>query len=133
AMEAEKVPVRRRLAQALVASGALAGAASLGTVLGYKGYFEEGLGAGAGFGGVAVAMLGRGSFGGLVLASLLFGTLQQGGLALNAHVPKELMDVLQGVVICVVALADARLRAAVVSAVARPAARLRGAGGAKPA
>ncbi len=123
AMEAEKVPVRRRLEQALIASGAIAGAASLGTVLGYKGYFEEGLGAGAGFGGVAVALLGRGRFEGLVLASLLFGTLQQGGLALNAHVPKELMDVLQGVVICVVALADARLREAVANVVVRPIAK----------
>jgi ABC-type uncharacterized transport system permease subunit len=110
AMQAEKVPVKRRLAQALVISGALAGAASLGTVLGYKGYFEEGLGAGAGFGGLAVALLGRGSGVGLVLAALLFGTLQQGGLAVNAFVPKELMDVLQGVVICAVALADARAR-----------------------
>ncbi len=114
-MVAEKVPVARRLAQALVASGAIAGAASLGTVLGYKGYFEEGLGAGAGFGGVAVALLGGGRAGGLVFAALLFGTLQQGGLALNAHVPKEVMDVLQGIVICAVALADVRLRAAVLS------------------
>ena len=121
AMEAEKVPVKRRLEQALIASGAIAGAASLGTVLGYKGYFEEGLGAGAGFGGVAVALLGRGSLAGLVLAALLFGTLQQGGLALNAHVPKELMDVLSGVVICAVALADARLRAAAGVWVRRPA------------
>lgn len=118
AMDAEKVPVKRRLEQALIASGAIAGAASLGTVLGYKGYFEEGLGAGAGFGGVAVALLGRGSAIGLILAALLFGTLQQGGLALNAHVPKELMDVLQGVVICAVALADARLRAAIIAPVA---------------
>jgi general nucleoside transport system permease protein len=113
AMEAEKVPIARRIAQALIVSGAVAGAASLGTVLGYKGYYEEGLGAGAGFGGIAVALLGRGSAVGLVLAALLFGTLQQGGLALNAHVPKELMDVLSAVVICAVALADARLRAAV--------------------
>lgn len=120
AMEAEKVPVKRRLEQALIVSGAIAGAASVGTVLGYKGYFEEGLGAGAGFGGVAVAMLGRGSLGGLVLAALLFGTLQQGGLALNAHVPKELMDVLQGVVICAVALADARLRSAALEVVRKP-------------
>ncbi len=110
AMEAERVPVKRRLAQALIVSGAIAGAASLGTVLGYKGYYEEGLGAGAGFGGVAVALLGQGRFLGLVFAALLFGTLQQGGLALNAHVPKELMDVLQGVVICAVALADVKLR-----------------------
>ncbi|MBX3219996.1 MAG: ABC transporter permease [Labilithrix sp.] len=123
AMAAEKVPVRRRLEQALLASGALAGAASLGTVLGYKGYFEEGLGAGAGFGGVAVALLGRGRFGGLVLGALLFGTLQQGGLALNAYVPKELMEVLQGIVICAVALADARLRAAVGEVLTRPLAK----------
>jgi general nucleoside transport system permease protein len=110
AMAAERVRVAARLAQAFVLSGAIAGAASLGTVLGYKGYFEEGLGAGAGFGGVAVALLGRGRTIGLVLAALLFGTLQQGGLALNAHVPKELMDVLQAVVIFAVAIADARSR-----------------------
>jgi simple sugar transport system permease protein len=119
AMEAEKVPVRWRLQQALVVSGAIAGAASLGTVLGYKGYFEEGLGAGAGLGGIAVALLGRGHALGLMLASILFGTLQQGGLALNAHVPKELMDVLQGVVIVAVALADARLRATVIAPIVR--------------
>lgn len=106
AMVAEKVAVQARLGQALVVSGALCGAASLGTVLGYKGYFEEGLGAGAGFGGLAVALLGRGNAAGLVLAALLFGTLQQGGLAVNAFVPKELMDVLTGVVVVAVALAD---------------------------
>jgi simple sugar transport system permease protein len=113
-MRAEKVNVRGRVEQALVFSGAIAGAASAATVLGYKGYFEEGLGAGAGFGGLAVALLGRGNAVGLVLAALLFGTLRQGGLALNAHVPKELMDVLSGVVICVVAIADTQLRDALV-------------------
>jgi simple sugar transport system permease protein len=109
AMAAEKVPVRARVGEALVVSGAIAGAASLGTVLGYKGYFEEGLGAGAGFGGLAVALLGRGNPAGLVLAALLFGTLQQGGLAVNAFVPKELMDVLTAIVICAVALTDGAL------------------------
>lgn len=108
AMQSEGVPVGKRLAQALVLSGAITGAASLGTVLGYKGYFEEGLGMGAGFGGIAVALLGRGSAVGLVLAALLFGTLQQGGLAVNAVVPKELMDVLEGVVIFAVAVAEAQ-------------------------
>jgi simple sugar transport system permease protein len=109
AMQAEKVPVRARLEQALVVSGAIAGAASLGTVLGYKGYFEEGLGAGAGFTGLAVAILGRGSAVGLVFAALLFGTLQQGGFSVNAFVPKEIMDVLTGIVVCAVALADERI------------------------
>ena len=94
---------------ALVLSGAIAGLAALAPVLGYKGYFESGLGAGAGFGGIAVALLGRGHPVGLVLAALLFGTLEQGGLVINARVPMEIMTVLQGVVIVAVALADARV------------------------
>ncbi len=113
ACAAERIAVRSRVAQAMILSGALAGLASSATVLGYKGYFEQGLGAGAGFGGLAVALIGRGSGVGLVLAALLFGTLQQGGLAINAYVPMELMDVIQGVVIMAVALADARVRDAI--------------------
>ena len=114
ACAAERVPVRARIAQAMILSGAICGLVSSATVLGYKGYFEQGLGAGAGFGGLAVALLGRGNGVGLVLAALLFGTLQQGGLAINAYVPMELMDVIQGVVITAVALADARVRGALV-------------------
>ncbi len=110
ACRAAKIPVQRRRSEALIASGAIAGLASLGTVLGYKGYFEQGLGAGAGFAGLAVAILGRGRLAGIVFAALLFGTLAQGGLAINAYVPAEAMDVIQGVVIVAVALADARLR-----------------------
>ncbi|HEY1695863.1 MAG TPA: hypothetical protein VGG39_27035 [Polyangiaceae bacterium] len=112
ACAAERIPVARRLGGALVLSGAVAGLASLAPVLGYKGYYESGLGAGAGFGGIAVALLGRGHPVGLLLAALLFGTLEQGGLVVNARVPMEVMTVLQGVVIVAVALADARVRAA---------------------
>jgi ABC-type uncharacterized transport system permease subunit len=111
ACAAERIPVRRRLVQAMLLSGALAALSSSATVLGYKGHFESGLGAGAGFGGIAVAMLGRGSALGLVASALLFGTLEQGGLAINAHVPMEAMQVLEGVIIVAVALAEARVRA----------------------
>jgi simple sugar transport system permease protein len=111
ACRVEGIPVRWRRAQALLISGGIAGLASLGTVLGYKGYFERGLGAGAGFTGLAVAILGRGRLTGIVFAALLFGTLAQGGLVINAYVPAEVMEVIQGVVIVVVALGDARLRA----------------------
>ena len=106
ATAAAKIPVARRIGQAMVLSGAVAGLASTATVLGYKGYFELGLGAGAGFGGLAVAMLGRGSAWGLVLAALFFGTLEQGGLAVNAHVPREVMSVLEGAAIVVVAVVE---------------------------
>jgi ABC-type uncharacterized transport system permease subunit len=111
ACAAEKIPVARRLGTALVLSGAVAGVAAIAPVLGYKGYFESGLGAGAGFGGIAVALLGRGHPVGLLLAALLFGTLEQGGLVINGRVPMEVMTVLQGVVIVAVAMADARVRA----------------------
>jgi simple sugar transport system permease protein len=119
ACAAERMPVARRVAQAMLASGAIAGLVSSATVLGYKGYFESGLGAGAGYGGIAVAMLGRGSPAGLIASALLFGTLEQGGLAINAHVPMEVMQVIEGVVIVSVALADARVRAVIARAVPR--------------
>ncbi|HEY8040376.1 MAG TPA: hypothetical protein VIF15_11310 [Polyangiaceae bacterium] len=114
ACAAERIPVARRIGAALVLSGAVAGLGAVAPVLGYKGYFESGLGAGAGFGGIAVALLGRGHPLGLLGAALLFGTLEQGGLVVNARVPMEVMTVLQGVVIVAVALADARVRAALV-------------------
>jgi len=112
ACAAERIPVARRLAAALLLSGAIAGLGALAPVLGYKGYYEQGLASGAGFGGIAVALLGRGHPVGLVLAALLFGTLEQGGLVINARVPMELATVMQGVVIVAVALADQRVRAA---------------------
>jgi simple sugar transport system permease protein len=116
ACAAERIPVEKRVAAALVLSGAVAGVACVGPVLGYKGYFEGGLGAGVGFGGVAVAMLGGGRTVGLVAAALFFGTLEQGGLAVNARLPREAMTVVQAVVIVALALASSRVR----SALARP-------------
>lgn len=105
ACAAEGIPVGSRRMLAMTLSGAIAGLAAAGTVLGYKGYYEMGLGAGAGFGGIAVAFLGRGNPVGLLLAALLFGTLAQAGLAINAQVPKEAMGILEAVVIIAAALA----------------------------
>lgn len=103
------VPVRLRLAQALVVSGAIAGLAGIVPVSGYKGYYELGLGAGAGFAGIAAAMLGGGSVVGMLLAALLMGTLAQGGLAINAFVPREVTEIVQAAVIVGVALGDSWL------------------------
>ncbi len=99
ACEAQGIDVPRRRLQAMALSGGLAGLAVAGTVLGYKGYYELGLGAGAGFSGIAVAMVGRGGPAQLVVAALLFGTLAQAGLAINARVPRDAMGVLEAVVI----------------------------------
>src|SRR5207253_3713879 len=89
--------------RAMVVSGAIAGLGGLNYVLGYKHYYEEGFGAGAGYLGIAVAIVGRNHPVGVVLAALLFATISQGGLAVNAIVPKEFVDVLQAVVIIAVA------------------------------
>ena len=115
ACRAEGIDVSKRLVQAMLLSGALAGAAMIATVLGYKGYYELGLGAGAGFTGVAVALLGRGNPLGMVLAAILFGTLEQAGLAINARVPKEAMDVLTAAAIVLVSMAHRAPRLRVVT------------------
>jgi simple sugar transport system permease protein len=106
ACRAEGINVPQRLVLAMLLSGALAGLAMSATVIGYKGYYELDLGKGAGFTGIAVALLGRGNPLGIVLAAVLFGTLAQAGLAINAHVPKEAMDVLTAAAIVLVAIAN---------------------------
>ncbi len=88
-------------------SGALAGAVGANYVLGYKHYFERDIGAGTGFMGIAVALLGRGHPAGIVAAAFLFATLSHGGLGVSRLVPKELVEILQAVIILAVAAAAA--------------------------
>ena len=96
--------------RALALSGAIAGMGGLNYVLGYKHYYEEGFATGAGFLGIAVALVGRNHPAGIVIAALLFATLSQGGLAVNAIVPKQMVDVLQAVVILAVAVSVPEVR-----------------------
>ena len=99
------VRVPRVLLVTMCLSGALAGLGGMNFVLGYKGYYEEGFAGGAGFLGIAVALVGRNHPFGILGAALLFATLSQGGLAVNAIVPKQLTDILTAVVILAVATA----------------------------
>jgi general nucleoside transport system permease protein len=96
--------------RALAMSGAIAGIGGLNYVLGYKHYYEEGFATGAGFLGIAVAIVGRSHPIGICVAALLFATLSQGGLAVNALVPKQMVDVLQAVVILAVATSVPEVR-----------------------
>lgn len=101
-------------------AGAVSGIGGLNFVIGYKHYYEEGFSAGAGFLGIAVALVGRNHPVGIVIAAILFATLSQGGLAVNALVPKQMVDVLQAVVIISMATAVPEVRRALLSI--RPAA-----------
>ena len=98
--------------RAMALSGAIAGIGGLNFVLGYKHYYEESFASGAGFLGIAVAIVGRNNPIGVVLAALVFATISQGGLAVNAVVPKHIVDVLQAVVIIAVAASVPGVRAA---------------------
>ncbi|HVP39674.1 MAG TPA: ABC transporter permease [Candidatus Saccharimonadales bacterium] len=84
---------------AMALSGALAGLGGSNFVMGYKHYFETGFSNGIGFMGLAVALLGRNHPAGVVLAALLFGVLSHGALVINTLVPKELVEIIQAVVI----------------------------------
>ncbi|MFM2407219.1 MAG: hypothetical protein RL223_5099, partial [Pseudomonadota bacterium] len=64
---------------ALMGSGALAGGVGINEVLGVHHRLLLDFVAGAGFTGIAVALMGRNHPAGIVLAALLFGALVQGG------------------------------------------------------
>jgi ABC-type uncharacterized transport system permease subunit len=96
--------------RALTLSGAIAGLGGINYVLGYKHYYEDGFAGGSGFLGIAVALVGRNHPIGVVLAALFFATLSQGGLAIHAFVPKQMVEVLQGVVIIAVAMSVPEVR-----------------------
>ena len=104
------VNVPRTTWRAMALAGALAGLGGINFVLGYKGYYEDGFAGGSGFLGIAVALVGRNHPVGVVLAALFFATLSQGGLAINAMVPKQIVEVLQGIVILAVAMAVPEVR-----------------------
>jgi len=58
--------------------------------------------AGAGFTGIAVSLIGRNHPAGIVLASLLFGALYQGGAELAFEIPgfsREMVGTLQGLIV----------------------------------
>lgn len=104
AARAAGLAVDRARISAMAAAGALAGLAGAHFVLGHKHAYEEGLGRGVGFLGVAVALLAQGSALGILVSAFLFAVLGQGGLGVARDVPKEMVDVLQGVVVLVAAV-----------------------------
>ena len=98
--------------RAMTLSGAIAGLGGINYALGYKHYYEDGFAGGSGFLGIAVALVGRNHPLGVVLAALFFATRSQGGLAIHAFVPKQMVEVLQGVVILAVAMSVPEVRRA---------------------
>lgn len=97
----------RETIRTMVVSGGLAGLAGASVVLGYMHKAREGFAGGAGFVGIAVALLGRANAWGVVAAALLFGCLQKGSLDLDIDTEKisrDLAVVIQAMIVIAVAM-----------------------------
>src|ERR687890_1114163 len=100
------INVRKQIVLAMAVSGGLAGMVGINEVLGYRYRYYHEFSAGYGVTGIAVAPLGRNHPVGVLLAALLFGAFLRGALFVDIfteHVSKDLVEVLQAIVILFVA------------------------------
>jgi simple sugar transport system permease protein len=98
---------------AMLISGGLAGLMAINNVMGEAERLVLNATEGAGFIGIAVALMGRSHPFGVFLAAILFGFLYQGGaeLALWTKIPRELIVVIQALVILFTGALDEMVRA----------------------
>jgi general nucleoside transport system permease protein len=113
AARAAGIRVPRIIVLAVCGGGAFAGLIAVNELFGAQHRLTADLTAGAGFAGIAVALLGRGHPLGLVLAAVLFGALNQGGAALSFDMPgvtRDVVTIAEGVVIFVCGMLDGAAR-----------------------
>jgi ABC-type uncharacterized transport system permease subunit len=114
----------RMIVVAMSVSGALAGLMSLNDVMGAHHRLLLNFPGGAGYVGIAVALMGRNHPLGIVPAAILFGALYQGGTELSFEMPKltrDIIVVIQGLVILVCGAFEHALRRPLQSLIGRPA------------
>ena len=93
---------RRQVMLAMLVSGALAGLVGINELAGVQHRLLLDYVMGAGFTGIAVSLIGRNHPLGIVLASLLFGALYQGGAELAFEMPgfsRDMVTTLQGLIV----------------------------------
>ena len=103
----------RMIVIAMSVSGALAGLMSLNEVMGAQHRLLLNFPGGAGYVGIAVALMGRNHPLGIVPAAILFGALYQGGTELSFEMPKltrDMIVVIQGLIILVCGAFEHALR-----------------------
>lgn len=108
------INVPRTLMLTLVLSGALAGLAGTAPVLGTEKFISAGVAASYGFDAITVALLGKSTPLGVVLAGLLFGGLNAGSAIMqSADIPVDIVQITQAVIVLLIAASEAiRLRRA---------------------
>lgn len=102
AAEYAKMNVRKLTISAMAIAGGFAGLGGLNFVNGYKHYFELGFSENAGYVGIAVALIARNNPFAIVIVAVFFGILEYGGLTVNTLVPKEIVTILQGIIILLI-------------------------------
>jgi simple sugar transport system permease protein len=107
AAEASGVDPKRTVVMAMVLSGMVAGLVGLPELLGDSHQYTLRFTQGLGFAGIAVALLGRNHAGGIAIAALLFGWLSRasGILEVRGDAPREIVAIIQGVIILSVVIA----------------------------
>jgi simple sugar transport system permease protein len=103
-------------------SGALAGMLAVNEILGVQGRLLLEFSSGYGFIGIAVALMGRAHPIGIILASILFGILYQGGTELSFEMPRVTRDMIvaiSGLVILFAGALDGLIRRPVAGVFAR--------------
>jgi len=99
------IKVERSYVLVMMIAGGLAGLAGSFQVLGTEKALSGGVSAGIGFDAITVALLGRGSPTGTVLAGILFGGLRAGGVTMQARTgtPIDIVLVVQSLIVLFVA------------------------------
>lgn len=97
--------VPRNMIMAMSLAGALAGLAGANEVLGVNHNLAMAFSSGYGFDSIALALLGNSHPVGVVLASLLFGTLRNGAtrMQVTVGIPNDIISVLQAVILMFIA------------------------------
>lgn len=105
AAETAGINSKKNMALALGIGGGLAGLAGASEIQGTLHRFYNSWSPGLGFEGITVAVLGNNNPFGCLLAAIFFGFLKAGGNAMHqqAHVPIEMVGVMQGLVVLFVA------------------------------
>jgi len=105
AATAAGMDVGRATIRAMTFAGIAGGLAGGALILGVQGRITPGFSAGLGFDGITVALLGRGTVGGTVIAGLLLGALKAGGRAMQVRsgTSLDLVVVIQALIIVFIA------------------------------
>ena len=102
AAEYAGIKSRHQVVIAMAVSGALAGLVGMNEIAGVNGKLLLEFVSGAGFTGIAVSLMGRNHPLGIILASLLFGALFQGGAEVAFEVPgfsRDMVVMVQGFIV----------------------------------